>query len=114
MMRCGSADPMRHRIYTMKSKGMSDTDIVNSIVREEGIVALASPPAAGLGPIVTWVMPGLVLVLGFFVYSAFVRRHRKEPAPLTEVDEKLIERFRTQIDNELEGDDRQPRQDAKR
>ena len=114
MMRCGSADPMRHRIYTMKSKGMSDNDIVNSIVREEGIVALASPPAAGLGPIVTWVMPGLVLVLGFFVYSAFVRRHRKEPAPLTEVDEKLIERFRAQIDSELEGDDRQPRKDAKR
>jgi cytochrome c-type biogenesis protein CcmH/NrfF len=113
MIRCGSADPMRHRIYSMKSKGMSDSDIVNSIVRQEGIVALASPPAAGLGPIVTWVMPGLVLVLGFFVYSAFVRRHRKEPAPLTEMDEKLIERFRAQIDRELEDDDRQPRQDAK-
>jgi cytochrome c-type biogenesis protein CcmH/NrfF len=113
MIRCGSADPMRHRIYNMKSKGMSDSDIVNSIVRQEGIVALASPPAAGVGPIVTWVMPGLVLILGFFVYSAFVRRHRKAPAPLTAGDEKLIERFRTQIDSELEEDDRQPRQDAK-
>jgi cytochrome c-type biogenesis protein CcmH/NrfF len=114
MIRCSSADPLRHRIYNMKAKGMSDGDIVNSIVRAEGIVALASPPAAGLGPIVTWVMPGLVLVIGFFVYSAFVRRHRKEPAPLSEVDEKLIERFRAQIDSELEESDGEPRRDAGR
>jgi cytochrome c-type biogenesis protein CcmH/NrfF len=114
MIRCSSADPMRHRIYNMKSKGMSDGDIVNSIVREEGIVALASPPAAGVGPIMTWIMPGLVLVMGLFVYLAFVRRHRKEPVPLTEVDEKLIERYRAQIDRELEENDRQPGQDAKR
>jgi cytochrome c-type biogenesis protein CcmH/NrfF len=114
MIRCGSADPLRHRIYDMKSKGVSDGDIVNTIVREEGIVALASPPAAGLGPIITWVMPGLVLVLGFLVYSTFVRRYRKAPVPLTEVDEKLIERFRTQIDSEMEEGDGEPRLDGRR
>ncbi len=79
MLRCSSADPLRRRIYTQKSQGMSDDAIVNSVVREEGIVALSSPPGQGLGPVVTWVMPGLVLVLGFFVYSAFVRRHKQEP-----------------------------------
>ncbi len=104
MLRCSSADPMRHRIYSMQQKGMSDDAIVNSIVQQEGIVALASPPTAGLGPIVTWVMPGLVLVLGFFVYSAFVRRNRQSPAPLTPVDESLIARFRHQMDSELEDD----------
>ncbi|MDQ2841319.1 MAG: cytochrome c-type biogenesis protein CcmH [Acidobacteriota bacterium] len=104
MLRCSFSDPMRHRIYNLKAKGMSDSGIVNAIVREEGIVALSSPPGEGLGPIVTWVMPAVVLVLGFFVYSAFVRRNRKESAPLTPSDEKLIDRFRDQIDRELEDD----------
>lgn len=108
MMRCSSADPLRHRIYALKQKGMSDSGVVDTIVREEGIVALASPPAEGVGPLVTWVMPGIVLVIGFFIYWTFVKRHRKEPAPLTPVDETLIERFRGQIDRELEEDDAEP------
>lgn len=108
MMRCSSADPLRHRIYTLKQKGMSDSAVVDTIVREEGIVALASPPAEGLGPLVTWVMPGLVLVIGFFIYWAFVKRHRKEPAPLTATDETLIERYRGQIDRELGEDEAEP------
>ena len=104
MLRCGSADPLRHRIYSMKTKGMSDTAIVNEIVREQGIVALASPPAEGLGPIVTWVMPGVALAIGFCIWWVFVRRHRKQPEPLTPIDESLIDRYRTQIDRELEDD----------
>ena len=104
MLRCSSADPLRHRIFNMKSKGMSDTAIVSDIVREQGIVALASPPTEGLGPIVTWVMPGVALLIGFWIYSAFVRRHRKAPVPLTKRDESLIERYRTQMDRELEDD----------
>ncbi|HEY7211181.1 MAG TPA: cytochrome c-type biogenesis protein CcmH, partial [Bryobacteraceae bacterium] len=72
MLRCSSADPLRHRIFSMKTKGMSDTAIVNEIVREQGIVALASPPAEGLGPIVTWVMPGVALAIGFCIWWAFV------------------------------------------
>ncbi len=108
MMRCSSADPLRHRIYALKAKGMSDSGVVDTIVREEGIVALASPPAQGLGPVVTWIMPGLVLLIGFFIYWTFVKRHRKEPAPLTAVDETLIERYRRQIDRELGEDDAEP------
>ena len=108
MMRCSSADPMRHRIYTLKQQGMSDSGVVDTIVREEGIVALASPPAAGLGPLLTWVMPGIVLIIGFFIYWTFVKRHRKEPAPLTTTDETLIERYRGQIDRELGEDEAEP------
>ena len=100
MLRCSSADPLRHRIYAAKQKGMSDNAIVDSVVREEGIVALSSPPGQGLGPIITWVMPGLVLVLGFFVYSAFVRRHRQASPALTETDQALIDRFHTEVDRD--------------
>ena len=106
MLRCSSADPLRHRIYSLKAKGLSDTAIVNDIVREQGIVALASPPTEGLGPIITWIMPGVALLIGFLIYWAFVRRHRKAPEPLTEVDQSLIERFRGQMEHELDDDNR--------
>ena len=102
MLRCDSADPMRRRIYQMQQKGMSDDAIVNTIVREEGIVALASPPGTGLGPVITWVMPAVVLAIGFLIYSLYVRRNRKAPEPLTAVDQATIERFRAQIDRELD------------
>jgi cytochrome c-type biogenesis protein CcmH/NrfF len=102
MLHCESADPKRHRIYDMKQKGATDDDIVNTVVREEGIVALATPPGQGFGPVLTWVMPGVALLLGFFVYSWFVKRNRKTPAPITPVDQAMMDKFRDQIDHELE------------
>jgi cytochrome c-type biogenesis protein CcmH len=102
MLRCSSADPMRRRIYQMKMTGMSDQDIINTIVREEGAVALSAPPTGTFGGILTWVMPGIALLIGFVIYSAYVRRNRKAPDPISEADRANIERFRTQIDSELD------------
>lgn len=101
MLHCDSADPMRHRIYGMQAKGMSDKAIVSAIVREQGIVALASPPGEGFGPMITWVMPGVMLLIGFWIYSTYVRRNRKQPDMLTPVDQAVIDRFHAQIDREL-------------
>lgn len=102
MLSCSSADPLRRRIYNMKAAGLSDTDIVNTIVREQGVVALSSPPAGSFGGLITWLMPALVLLIGFFVYSSFVRRNRKAPEPLSSSDQAMIDRFRTQMDRELD------------
>jgi len=99
MLHCGSADPKRRRIFEMKQRGISDDEIVNTIVREEGVVALSGPLHHEL---FVWMMPGIALLIGFFLYSAYVRRNRKAPAPLTPVDEALIDRFRPQIDRELD------------
>ncbi len=102
MLRCSSADPLRRRIYNMKAAGMSDADVVNTIVREQGVVALSSPPAGSFGGLITWTMPAVALLIGFFIYSSFVRRHRKTPEPLSAGDQALIDRFRTQMDRELD------------
>ncbi len=102
MLHCESADPKRHRIYDMKQKGVSDDDIVKTVVREEGIVALATPPGEGFGPILTWVMPGIALLLGFGVYSWWVKRNRKAPEALSASDKVLMEKFRAQLDHESE------------
>ncbi|MGC2660545.1 MAG: cytochrome c-type biogenesis protein CcmH, partial [Bryobacteraceae bacterium] len=68
MIHCDSADPLRRRIFQMKQAGANDDEVVNTIVREDGIVALASPPKSGWG-LFTWVMPGVALVIGFMIYS---------------------------------------------
>lgn len=104
MIKCHSADPMRHRIHDMQATGKTDDQIVQTIVQEEGVVALASPPASGWG-LFTWVMPGIALLLGFWIYSAWVRRNRK-PAPAhSDADNAVLERFRDQIDRELDESD---------
>ena len=101
MLRCDSAYPMRRRIFEMKQTGMSDDAIVNRIVREEGVVALSSPPAGSLGGLITWTMPAVALLIGFLVYSFYVRRNRKPPEPLSSFDRAVIDRFQDQIDREM-------------
>jgi cytochrome c-type biogenesis protein CcmH/NrfF len=101
MLHCFYCSPKRERIYEMKQQGLSDDQIVNTFVKEDGIVTLASPPTQGLGPIVTWVGPSVALLLGFGVYSWFVRRHRKEPETLMPADQAVLDRFQAQIDREL-------------
>ena len=101
MLHCDSADPMRRRLYAMKARGMSDNDVVSTIVREQGVVALSSPPAASLGGLITWIMPGVALLFGFWIWSRFVKRNQKAPEPLTESDRAVIDRFHVQIEREL-------------
>jgi cytochrome c-type biogenesis protein CcmH/NrfF len=74
---------------------------VNNIVREEGAVALATPPTDNFGGILTWVMPGVVLVVGFFIWSAYVRRNQKTPEVISAADQAKIEKYRAQMDKEL-------------
>ena len=103
LSRLGSfSDPMRRRIYEMKRAAMSDDAIIDSVVRAEGVVALSAPPASDFGGVITWVMPGVVLLIGFFIYSFYVWRNRKEPEPLSSFDRAVIDRFRDQIDRELD------------
>ena len=102
MLHCGSADPMRRRIYDMQARGMNDDAIVKTIVQEQGVIALA-----GQQPLdwIAWLMPPIVLMLGFAVYTTWVRRNRPSPvAPLTAAEQAMLDRFRTQIDREVSED----------
>ena len=102
MLHCVYCSPRRERIYEMKQQGQSDDQIVQTFVREDGIVTLAQPPTQGLGPIVTWAGPGLALLLGFGIYSWYVRRNQKDPAKLMPAEQAVLDRFQAQIDRELD------------
>jgi cytochrome c-type biogenesis protein CcmH/NrfF len=105
MLHCEYSDPMRRRIASMQAHGRSDSDIINTVVREQGVVALSTPPSEGWG-LFTWVMPGIAALIGFFIYSAYVKRNRKTPEPVSAADEAVLRRFQDQIDDELaEGPD---------
>jgi cytochrome c-type biogenesis protein CcmH/NrfF len=100
MLHCEFSDPMRRRIASMQARGRSDSDIINAVVREQGVVALSTPPSEGWG-LFTWVMPGIAALIGFFIYSAYVKRNRKAPEPVSAADEAVLRRFQDQIDDEL-------------
>ena len=101
MLRCHYTEPMRMRVKAMQEQGKSDASILNTIVQEEGVVALAAPPGEGWG-LFTWAMPGVALFGGFLLYSWWVRRNRQgEAVPVNDVDRAVLDRFRDQIHSEL-------------
>lgn len=108
MLHCEFSDPMRHRIASMQSQGQGDQQIVDTIVREQGIVALSTPTREGWG-LFTWIMPAVAAFIGFLIYSFYVKRNRAEtPAALTPIDQEVLQRFHEQIDRELESDSPAP------
>jgi cytochrome c-type biogenesis protein CcmH len=108
MLHCEYSDPMRHRIAAMQSEGKGDQQIVDTIVREQGIVALSTPTGQGWG-LFTWIMPGIAALIGFFIYSFYVKRNQQRtPAVLTPVDQEVLGRFHEQIDRELDDDPETP------
>ena len=98
MPRCGFAEPMRQRIHAMQASGTSDDAIVNTIVREQGVEALSTPPTNSIGGLITWAMPGLMLLAGFFVYLLFVKGKQQLATPLSDTDHALIDRYRHHMD----------------
>lgn len=95
---------MRARIKGMQDQGKSDGAIVQQIVQEQGIVALSSPPGTGWG-LVTWVMPGIALVLGFIFYTWYLRRKRTQAVAAPAISADLLDRYRDQINRELDDDE---------
>lgn len=97
MPRCGYANPKRQRIHEMQASGMSDDAIVDRFVQEEGGVTLSAPPSGSIGGLITWFMPGIMLLIGFYVYMRYVRGNRQAPAPVSAEDQALMDRYRAHL-----------------
>ncbi len=99
MLRCDSADPKRRRIFEMQGRGMSDDAIVNTFVKEEGPIALSSPLPLHL---ITWLATPIAALLGFWIYVRFVKKNQRAQEVLTADDHAMINRYRAQMDRELD------------
>ena len=101
MLKCHYADPARQRIAKMLADGMTDDAIVAVFVKEEGLSALAVPPAEGFN-LLGWVMPFIALVAGLGMIWMYIKRFRKPVDAVAPPLEPAVDKqYRERIEKEL-------------
>jgi cytochrome c-type biogenesis protein CcmH len=97
MMQCHYSSPARQRIAQMAKVGMSDDQIVDVFVKENGIQALSVPPSEGFNSMV-WIMPWLAAALGLGAIGWYVKHHSK-PRPLEELPDGTMDKFHQEMED---------------
>lgn len=116
---CPSATYIRRTIRTSLTAGTSEDAIVAAMVDQYGARILPEPPRAGFAWM-AWLMPFAVLLLGGSAVAYVLWRWKKGPSgeefvaeegalgapavPPEEVPAATVEKYRAQIDRELENE----------
>jgi cytochrome c-type biogenesis protein CcmH/NrfF len=100
MLECGFSKPAKDRIARMQAVGMSDKQIIDAFIRDNGPDIFLSPPSA-----FGWVVPYASVGLGLLVIWAFVNKYRK-PKPVPELgpmelDDPALAKYKDQIEKDL-------------
>ena len=100
MLECSFSKPAKEKIAKMQAAAMTDDQIVQSFIRENGAGIYLAPPSA-----FGWIIPYASIGAGLLVIWAFIKRYRK-PKPLAEVgpielDDPALEKYRDQIEKDL-------------
>jgi cytochrome c-type biogenesis protein CcmH len=100
MLECHYSHPARQKIGNMQKAGMNDQQIVDAFVKEQGIVALATPPMQGFN-ILAWTMPFIAIAIGLVAIAFWMKRFRTVRPVLQPIDEVADERYRKRIEQEM-------------
>jgi cytochrome c-type biogenesis protein CcmH len=85
----------------MQKAGMSDQSIIDTFVKEMGIVALAVPPARGFN-LLGWVMPFVAIALGLTAIFVYWKRFRQPASSASSAPEAVVdEKYRQRIEAEM-------------
>jgi cytochrome c-type biogenesis protein CcmH len=104
MIECHYSSPARQKIGQLLQSGMSDDAIVASFVKENGLDALAVPPAEGFS-LLSWVMPFVAIAIGLGVIWLYIKRFRKPmEATLPALEPAVDRRYQDRIEKELSED----------
>ena len=100
MLECSFSKPAKEKIARMQAVGMTDDQIVQSFIRENGPGIYLAPPSA-----FGWIIPYASIGAGLLVIWAFLKKYRK-PKPLVEVgplelDDPELEKYKDQIEKDL-------------
>jgi cytochrome c-type biogenesis protein CcmH len=100
MLECGFSKPAKDRIARMQAVGMSDQQIIDAFIRDNGPDIFLSPPSA-----FGWVIPYASVGVGLLVIWAFINKYRK-PRPLPELgpmelDDPALAKYKDQIEKDL-------------
>lgn len=103
---CPDSDGMRNELMAAVSRGDSDSLVEQSFVQKYGPTVLAAPTGKGFDR-AAYIMPFVVLVLGFGLIVIVIREWKKRPAPaiangLRPVRGSELEQFRDQARKETE------------
>jgi cytochrome c-type biogenesis protein CcmH len=100
MLECGHSKPAKEKIARMQALGMTDQQIIDDFIREEGPGIYLSPPSA-YGWIVPYASAGLGLVIiWLFLKKAYKPRLVAAHAPM-ELDDPELAKYKDQIEKEL-------------
>jgi cytochrome c-type biogenesis protein CcmH len=100
MLECSFSKPAKEKIAKMQAVAMTDDQIVQTFVRDNGPGIYLAPPSA-----FGWIVPYASLGAGLLVIWAFIKKYRK-PKPLAEVgpielDDPALEKYKDQIEKDL-------------
>ena len=96
MLGCGFATPSREKITRMQLAGVSDQQIIDDFIKENGPGIYRGAPSS-----IGWIIPYVALAMGGLFLVWLVRRYRMRPAlAIPDVDPKLA-RYNEQIEKEL-------------
>lgn len=102
MLECHYGNPAKAKIASMQAQGKPDDEIVQSVVKEQGLQALSAPPREGFN-LLAWVMPWIAVTFGLAVVWLFIRKMSRRPqtaAGAPEIDPELLARYRENIEKE--------------
>jgi cytochrome c-type biogenesis protein CcmH/NrfF len=100
MLECHYSHPAREKIAEMQKAGMGDQQIVDAFVKEQGIVALASPPMQGFH-VLAWTMPFIAIGIGLFAIAMWMKRFRRPKPALQPIESALEEKYQKRIEQEM-------------
>jgi cytochrome c-type biogenesis protein CcmH/NrfF len=103
---CPDSDGMRNELIAAINRGDSDSLVQQAFVQKYGPTVLAAPTTTGFNR-TAWIMPFLVLILGFGMVVYIVRTWKNRPAPaiadgLRPVRGAELEQFRDQASKETD------------
>ena len=81
MLECHFSKPAKERIAQMQSVGMSDEQIVQAFIRDNGMAVYLAPPNA-----FGWIIPYASLGLGLVLVTMILRKYIKK-RPMTNLGE---------------------------
>lgn len=100
MLYCHYTHPAREKIVGMQAKGAADQQIVDAFVKDQGLQALAVPPAEGFNRL-AWIMPFAVLIFGAFAIWLYIKRYRRSAPEPVRVSKEQLSRVQEQMEKEL-------------
>jgi cytochrome c-type biogenesis protein CcmH/NrfF len=100
MLECGFSKPAKEKIARMLAVGMSDDQIIQGFVRDNGPGIYLAPPSA-FGWVVPYAAVGVgLLAIWLFLKRAFKPRPIPEIGPV-EVDDPALAKYKDQIERDL-------------